>query len=87
MDGVVLATCDYLIAEQAVKPLSTDTALIAQLTELGLNNSALTGKIAETLASLAPDQAARLLLTPILNEDFAQQRPKALQMLSYLTRN
>ena len=83
---MVLAACDYLMAEQAVKPLSTDTALIAQLTELGLNNSALTGKIAETLASLAPEQAARLLLTPILNEDFARQRPKALQMLSYLAR-
>ncbi len=84
VDGVVLTACDYLLAEQAVKPLATDTSLIAHLTEQGLSNSALTAKTAETLAALAPEQAARLLLAPILNDDFAPRRPRALQMLSYL---
>ena len=77
VDGVILEAMTFLAAEEA-------TDCVAKIAGLGLNNSALTESAARALGQLDPQGAAQLLLEPILDSEFAGQRPKALQMLTIL---
>ncbi|WP_432471339.1 HEAT repeat domain-containing protein [Amphritea sp. HPY] len=77
VDGVVLAAFTFLSHEKAEEK-------VAEIVDLGLGNSALTAAAAKTVAKLDPQVAAQQLLQPILEPDFAEQRPKALQMLTIL---
>ncbi len=78
VDGVVLAAMAF-IAQQG------DMDAVPQVVQLGLSNSALTRAAAQAVRQLDPQSGVALLLTPMLQADFASQRPHALQMLAIVT--
>ncbi len=77
LDGVVLAAISF-VSQQGMADR------VPQLIQLGLNNSALTAAAGQALARLEPQAAATQLLEPMLEADFASQRPHALQMMTVL---